>query len=131
MSASDEYETKILQSWFGKVTSTIPNDYFFATYKGTPGDGTVPAEPTGGSYARASIPNGTANWTVSGSQASNASAIRMATASADWGTIYGWGLHAGTSGGTPVVYGTLTTPVVIVSGQAPIVPTNALVINCD
>lgn len=58
-------------------------------------DGTGITEPVGNAYARASVSNVPAQWTVTtvaggGYQAANTNAINFPTATGSWGTVTDW-----------------------------------------
>ena len=80
-SMSDFLENEIADHIFGG-NSYSPTDIYIALCTAAPSDsstGSTITEPSGGSYARQQVSAG-ASWTVSGSQASNTSAITFPTA---------------------------------------------------
>lgn len=96
---------KILELLTGKTAFAQPTVYIglFTTMPSDANAGGV--EVTGGSYARVAL-TGLLN-AASGSapsQISNASAITFATATANWGTVVGFGLFDALTAGNPLVF---------------------------
>lgn len=84
-------------------------------------------EPSGGSYARASVVNNAASWTFDGyNTMSNTSAINFPTATSFWGRIGYWALCDAASAGNVIAYGTLNPVAVVSSGDTVIIAANSL-----
>jgi hypothetical protein len=106
--------------FFNTVKDEILADYFgdSATKMGTPieiglsttepnGDGTGITEPGGGSYARVSVANTDAEWSLSvaGDSVENVNELQFPQATAGWGII-GWFVLY--QSGTPKFFGPIT-----------------------
>ncbi|UEM18987.1 hypothetical protein JL100_018040 [Skermanella mucosa] len=127
MSFSNTYETAILNHIFGKTTlGTMPNSLDLALYTTAPGETGGGTEVTGGSYARKAVPS--ASWTVTGNSATNNAEIAFTTASADWGTVAGFGLF---NGATLIFHGTLGTSKQVASGDTAVFAASSLNFSID
>lgn len=115
MSYTDYFEQKNLERAFGNVAWTPPSNWYVALFTVAPGETGGGTEVSGGSYARATVPNDQTNgWNAYSSGAvSNKNAINFPTATASWGTVVAGGLFDASSGGNLCVKGALTTPKVI------------------
>lgn len=106
-------EQDILDHVFNKASYTAPTSWWVALYTTTPtaDDGTGGTEASGGAYAR--VETTAADWNSATAAdpciTDNATAIQFATATADWGTINGWGLFTTSTGGTVQMFAALTT----------------------
>lgn len=137
MSAFSAYAAKkLLDQIFGATAWTAPTPLYFALFTVMPDDaGAGGTEVTGGSYARVSVTNNTTNFpastgTLVASKASGA-AVTFATATADWGTVVGWGIYDASSGGNLIFTGLLTTSKVVANTDTPSFATGALVLGLD
>jgi hypothetical protein len=110
---------RILGHRYGGGAHTPPATVYFALYTAAPtvsGGGT---EVSGGSYARAAVPNDNMHFTnppVAGVTA-NLLAIAFAQATALWGTVVAVGVFDALSGGNLLDFQTMTTPRTINSGD--------------
>jgi len=78
-------------------------------------DGTNFTEPVGASYARSSLANNGSNFPLaSNGVKTHAGAYAFAEATGSWGTITHWGIF---DGSTLIVFGSITTPTPVVSGD--------------
>jgi hypothetical protein len=116
--------------------ATLPSlpTHYVALFTVMAGEGGGGTEVSGGSYARVAYAATLANWagthaggsttssTGTGGTTSNNAPITFPIPTADWGTIavpvVAWGLFDRASGGTLLVSAPLTTPRVILSGDA-------------
>lgn len=102
------------------TTATVPAD-----------DGTGFTEVAGGSYARQSTSGAT--WAAATGSApatkSNGAVITFPQATASWGSVGYFGLFTAVSGGTPQIWGALTTPISVGSGSTASFAIGALVIR--
>lgn len=85
----DEGEHDILDVYFGSGAHT--GTFYVGLFKNASGLGessvlTDLVEPSGGGYARQSVPN--ADWTITGPEAE--ATQETFSASSDWGNIYGY-----------------------------------------
>jgi len=77
-------------------------------------------EPSGGSYARASVANDDTNFGTTDGVASNLTEIEFPEATADWGTVTHAVLYTASSGGTALGVGTLSLGgTAILTGNTP------------
>lgn len=94
------------------VLNLIKNDTpYLALYTSNPGAGDTGTEVTGGSYARQAITFGSI---TSGSMSNNSTITFSGLPSA---TITHYGIRNASTAGDLLVYGTLNSPAVIVSGD--------------
>jgi hypothetical protein len=111
---------------------TPPATYHIGLSSTQPTDtGTNITEPSGGGYARVAVTNNTTNWGVptagTDTNVSNLTAIDFGTASANWGAAVGWWFAStATTGGTIHMWGALTTPQTVNSGNPVSFPIGAL-----
>ncbi len=85
---------------------------FISFYLTVPTDIVDGAEVSGGAYARQAI-----TLTRTGQTVSNTNTITFPTATADWGTVVGFAINTLVTGGTQVMYGTLSPSKVILTGE--------------
>jgi hypothetical protein len=72
--------------------------------------GTGGTEVTGGSYARVAVTNDATNFpAASGGAKSNGTVITFPAATADWGTIVGFGIYDASTVGNLLYFSALTT----------------------
>ena len=89
---SDTYENLVLAHVFGGAALTQPTGWAVGASSTTPNDdGTNVTEPTDTAYARVTM--AAADWTVTGSQVTNAVDITFPVASVDWPTIVSFQLY--------------------------------------
>jgi hypothetical protein len=119
-SKSDAYELEILKLTTGQATTlftSTPMTPFLALFTADPSDSAAGTEVTGGSYARQPA-SSSSKWAApaAGSVTTNA-VITFPTASANWGTVTGFALMSAVTGGTLLMWGTLTASKVVNSGD--------------
>lgn len=137
MAISASAATQILNNLVGKVAGQggstpggiVPNAYLALSLTVPNSDGTNFTEP-GGGYARTFLGNAQSGTnhliTVNGATASNADKIIFFNeAIADWTPaendyIKYWGIFSAATGGTPVLWGALTSNVKVPQGYVPI-----------
>jgi hypothetical protein len=109
MSKTDALENEVLRLVTGQATTiynTTPIAPFVSLWTVAPSEaGTGGTEVTGGSYARVNASGKFA--TPSGGSVANNDVVTFNTATADWGVIVAFGIHAGASG-TLIRVGTLS-----------------------
>lgn len=114
---ADYAEAKILDHSLGKTAWTMPTVYI-ALYTATPSDSGGGTEVTGGSYVRYTTSGATWNAaTVGAGSTSNAVDIIFVTATANWGTITGVGIHDAVSAGNLIWWGDLSATKVVNNGD--------------
>ena len=131
-SKSDVYEVDVLKATTGQATTiltTTPITPWIALFTTAPTDSTGGTEVTGGSYARVSS---AAKWATpaAGSVATNA-AVTFATASASWGTVTSFAVMTASSGGSILMWGTLTASKAVGSGDTASFASGALTLTED
>lgn len=120
MALSNYLAKKIQDHVLGNQAYTAPATVYLALYTAAPSASGGGTEVTGGSYARKSVTNNNTNWpdTVSGTGEKFLGVEQAFTAaSADWGIVTSWGIIDASSGGNLLHFGTLTTPITILSGD--------------
>jgi hypothetical protein len=150
MSASDDFETRMLKLVFnnttyplvgdatGLVGSTAAGSVYVALHTADPGEtGTqATSEATYTGYARQAVARTTGGWTISGTsptQAANAAAITFGACTAGTNTLTHFSIGHSSSGATAILFsGALTSSITVSTTQTP--PTaaiGALVVTCD
>jgi hypothetical protein len=124
-SKSDVYEVDVLKATTGQATTILNTtalaNVYVALYTVAPSDSAAGTEVTGGSYARV---DSKGKWAVpAAGSVSNNAVITFPTATADWaagGTqIVAFALMTALSGGSMLMWGTLTTAKNVLSGDTP------------
>jgi hypothetical protein len=109
---SDYLENKVLDHILGATSYTPPTNIYIALFTTLPNDaGSGGVEVSGGSYARYNITNNTTNFpNASGGVKSNNANYNFPTATANWGTIVGFGLYDDPTAGNLLFHGPLYQP---------------------
>jgi hypothetical protein len=116
--ASDYLENKILDHILGKVTYTAPDTVYIGLAAEVNDDGSISGEPTEASYARVAVTNNATNFpAASNGSKSNGTDIVFGEATGDWGTVNYAFIADADTGGNVLLYGGLTTPKTINSGD--------------
>lgn len=116
--ASDYLENKILDHILGKVTYTAPDNVYIGLAAEVNDDGSISGEPTEASYARVTVANNAINFpAASNGSKSNGTDIVFGEATGDWGTVNYAFIADADTGGNVLLYGGLTTPKTINSGD--------------
>lgn len=116
--ASDYLENKILDHILGKVTYTAPDTVYIGLAAEVNDDGSISGEPTEASYARVTVANNAINFpAASNGSKSNGTDIVFGEATGDWGTVNYAFIADADTGGNVLLYGGLTTPKTINSGD--------------
>ena len=116
--ASDYLENKILDHILGKVTYTAPDNVYIGLAATVNEDGSISGEPTEASYARVTVANNATNFpAASNGSKSNGTDIVFGEATGDWGTVNYAFIADADTGGNVLLYGGLTTPKTINSGD--------------
>lgn len=151
---TDTLENKLLD-WFFRgqaiglngataAAGTGPANLYVGLLTTSPSDGSTGTEVTGGSYARVTVASNTTNWSGTqgaattgvssgtGGTISNNTAITFPAPSANWGTVYYFGIWDSLTNGSMLFYGSLTTPKTINNGDAaPSFAAAALTVQID
>jgi hypothetical protein len=132
MSALSDYlENKLVDAICRGVAFSSPANVFIALHTANPTDAGTGAEVSGGAYARVSLAATTANFsgtqgagtttasTGTGGQITNNVAITFtAPSGGNWGTVTHFSMRDQITGGNLLMYGALSTPRTINSGDA-------------
>jgi hypothetical protein len=110
-SKADYLENKLLDLVLGATAFAAPGTVYLALFTAMPSDSGGGTEVSGGSYARVAITNNATNWpAAAGGSKSNGTDIVFPAATADWGTLLGWGLFDAASAGNLLYWGRLVGP---------------------
>jgi hypothetical protein len=117
----------------GDATGKATASTFIGLFTVLPTGGGGGTEVTGGDYARVEVVSNLTNWAEpSNGVTYNALPIKFAVPSADWGDVLGVGAWSAVSGGTLLVFGTVSPTKTIISGQAaPVFVPGALILQVD
>lgn len=117
-SFSDFLELELLDHVLGNAAYTAPATVYVALYTVTPSDTGGGTEVSGGSYARVAVTNNATNWpAASGGSKSNGTTITFTTATASWGECVAWGILDAATLGNLLIWGALTVPKTVGSGD--------------
>ena len=122
-------ENQLIDHLFRTATFAKPASLYVGLFTSAPGDGLLGTEVSGGSYALVQLNPLNTNWeatqggTVGVSSGStgatqNAVAITFPAPTANWGVITHVQIFDAVVAGNPLVYGTLTVPKTVNSGDA-------------
>jgi hypothetical protein len=110
-SMTDVFEKKLLDYLFRDASLGLDaTNMWIALFTTTPTDSTTGTEVTGGSYARVAVVRTGAGWDAASGASpgttQNTGAITFATATADWGTVTGFGICKSLAGAlsTDLIY---------------------------
>ena len=132
MSKSDFLELHILDHMLGGPDYARPATVYVALFTSAPDDTGGGTEVAGGSYARVAVTNNTTNWpAASGGVKSNGAPITFAQATAPWGTVGWWAIFDALSGGNMLIWGTVTTPRTVATGDVPSFAVGQLIVTED
>jgi hypothetical protein len=129
-------QTALLDHFLTDAAYTPPATMYIALFTTLPtaDDGTGGTEVTGGSYARVST--AAADWSaaVAGSAGApstktNTATKTFATATANWGTVVGFGLYDASSAGNILAFGSLTTSQAVNNGNTASFGAGALILQ--
>lgn len=130
----DEGRNFVLDVLFGG-TQSLPATYYVALLTAEPTEtttGSTLTEPSGGAYARASIPNNSGSWNAAESGLkTSAVAITYATPTADWGVINYYAITTALSGGKAIFWGELTVARSVTSGTPPVFDAGSFAITAS
>jgi len=119
MGKSDYLEQKILDDIFGISAFSVPGTVYVALFTAAPSDSGGGTEVSGNAYGRVAVTNSGTNWTRTGSQVANATAITFATPTpSGWGTVTHFGVFDASTSGNLLIWAALTTPRLTAAGTA-------------
>jgi hypothetical protein len=123
-SMTDVWEKIVLNHLFRNAALGLDaTNMWIALFTANPTDSTTGTEVTGGSYARVAVVRTGAGWDAAAGTLAltqNTAAVTFPTATADWGTITGFGITKSLAGAlsTDLIYwGTLTVSKAILNGD--------------
>ena len=149
MSASDDFESRILKLIFNNTTYPLVGDatgmvgsgaagsLFVALHTADPGEAGTQAtsEATYTGYARVAVARTTGGWTVSGTApttVANAAAVTFGACTAGTNTITHFSVGHTTSGATAIlISGALTASLAVSAGITPSFAIGQLTATCD
>ena len=102
-SFSDYLENKVLDHVFGGSAYSAPATIYVGLFTADPGESGSSNEVSGNGYLRQSMA-----FTVSGSAATNTSAVEFPTATGSWGTITHTALYDASTSGNMLAVGQLS-----------------------
>jgi len=129
MSALSNYlENELIDHLFRARAFTAPAEHYFALFTAAPSDSGGGTEVSGGSYARANVTPGFAEWEGTGGETTdvdsagtggatqNRNAITFPAPTASWGQVTHFGIFDASTGGNLLLHGALTVPRTIDNG---------------
>lgn len=132
MPLSNYFEAALLNHVLRSTAFSAPATLYVALYTAAPSDTGGGTEVSGGSYARAAITSGTANWSAptTAGISDNANQISFPQATANWGNVVAIGIFDAATAGNLLWYGTITSTAVN-SGQTASIAAGALDLSLD
>lgn len=142
-SKTNSFETSLLNHIFnnadianiGDATgvrgSAAAGSLYLALFTASPGETGAGTEANYTGYARVAVARTAGGWTISGAQASNASAITFGQCTAGSNTIVSFGIMTASSAGTMLFWGDLTSSLAVSNGITPEFAIGALTITED
>lgn len=145
MAAMSNYlENKLIDALLRGQTFTFPTTVYVALFTANPTDSSAGTEVTGGSYARVAVACSMANFAgtqsagsttessgTSGTTSNNV-ALTFPAPTANWGTITGAAIMDAATSGNVLLFGALSTPKAVNSGDAaPTFPVAAISYQID
>jgi len=133
MSVTYTQANTILDEYFGKVTPTIPTNYYMGvSTTAIQNDGTGKTEPTDVAYSRVLIPNTKVSFTTASSGSlTNAVEYEFPESQVSWGIITHFFLADALTGGNIKVFGQLTNSRTVETGTILVLSVGALQINLE
>ena len=126
-SFSNYLENKVLDHVFKGSSYTPPSVFYLALSAADPtDDGSGIAEPSGNGYARVSIGGFSA---AAARSLSNSAQIQYPAATGAWGSLTHFAIFDALTGGNMLAHGTLTNPLNVVTGNAPVFQIGELVVS--
>ena len=108
------------------------HDYYLAFFTASPSETGGGKEVSGGSYARKSVSFTVPATATDGTTSmKNSATIEFPTASADWGTVVGWGIFDAATGGNLYWYGSLTVTKSLTANDTILIHAGELVLTID
>ena len=124
---SDYLEAALLNHILRNTAFTSPTTVYLALFTTAPGEAGGGVEVSGGSYARQAATFGA----PSNGTCSNSADVTFPQATADWGTIQGFGIFDAATAGNLLFYGNFTVAKSVLSGDYFVVPAGGLSITLD
>lgn len=127
-------ENRIADHILGNAPYTAPSNVFLALFQTIPtltesGGGT---ELSGNGYARVQIANNSTNFpAASAGVKRNANPITFPVATGAWANAGHWAIFDSLTGGNMLFFGTIPTPISVVSGDQVIISANQLTLTFE
>ena len=131
---TDTLEASLINHLFRGTAYTAPTTWYVGLLTGACSDSAAGTEVTGGSYARAAVAAGAANWAavVSGNgTTNNVNAVAFATPTAGWGNVVSFGLYDAASAGNLLICSPLTIAKTINQADTVTFPAASLTVQID
>lgn len=122
-SKSNYLEAKVQDLVLGGVAFSAPGTVYVGLFSVTPSDAGGGTEATGTGYARVSKTNNLTNWPAASGEPttkSNGTAVDFGTAGGTWSSgsnMVAFGVYDAAEGGNLLVWGALTVPKPVYSGD--------------
>jgi hypothetical protein len=124
---SDYIEGVMLRQWLGQAFSfTALSNVYIALYSAAPTDAGGGTQLTGGSYARVTVPNNSANWGIVSGKLSNLNQVTFPVATANWLGAVAVGIFDALTVGNLLFWQAFSPTVAIQSGSRLVIPVNGL-----
>jgi len=135
-SLSDNAENKILSHSVGKSTWDPVGNVYIALYRVAPNEATdgteVPTTENGIVTGYSRFPTSPSSWTdPAAGSIKNEVKFEFGPASVAWGEIQGVAVINASSGGTPIWYGTFSSPRTVVAGEKLTFEASAFVLSLN
>lgn len=120
-------ENALVNHVLRNTAMSSPTTIYIGLFTSGPNEDGSGTEVSGGSYARQSV----SFSSPSNGSTSNSNTITFPVATANWGTIVGFGLFDASTSGNMLLYGSLTQSKTINSGDQFVINTGNLTVTFD
>ena len=121
MSALSDYlEGELIKHIFRTSSFAKPSALYIGLFTAAPTDSGGGTEVSGGSYARAQLDPGDANWAAPSAgdgKTTNAAIITFPAPSANWGTVLAFGIFDAASAGNLLIHGVINPTKEVFNGD--------------
>lgn len=125
-------QKKLLDHLLGIASYTMPSAVYLALFTDDPTElGTQTSELVGSGYARRPLAGIMSATSLANGQSTNASLIILGPATAAWSLTQYGGVIDAVTGGNMLIYGPLTTAMLVQAGDSPPIYEGSLVLTLD
>jgi len=124
---SDYTEDQLVNLLLRGIPFTSPATIYVGLHLSSPTDANIGIEVIGGSYSRQAISFDPPSSGVT----LNSSVVVFPTATASWGTVTHFGLYDSSGAGNLLMWGALSNPIVLDSGDSFTIPAGTLSVSMD